>query len=309
MEHLKITYQCHENWNDFTPTQQGAFCQKCKIDVKDFTQMSNDEIKDYLEKNSNSHLCGRFGVNQIIGFNNDVKLWTKNNHQTLQAKFVFVLLVTFGLTLFSCTNQAEKYQINKLAETINKTTNSLQQPQPEVNEETTKKDTETTQIVIKNQDRNESQKQKFEAPIVDKDSTFCGGSKSFKELFDIPELESHIMGLVVYRPEIDTVLKPIKDTTEIKKSSNIDETTIDYKLFPNPTTDETNLIIDVKQEDYFLITLVDLTGNVLQEIFNGELMVGEQRFFIDLNDYSTGYYLITVQTKSINESYKILKTD
>lgn len=56
MEKLKITYQCQENWNNFTPTQQGAFCKKCQIDVKDFSNLSNSEIKRFLELNKSKHL-------------------------------------------------------------------------------------------------------------------------------------------------------------------------------------------------------------------------------------------------------------
>ena len=46
---IKIKDPCHENWNEFSPTEQGAFCEKCKIDVVDFSIKSNSEIKS-LEK-------------------------------------------------------------------------------------------------------------------------------------------------------------------------------------------------------------------------------------------------------------------
>lgn len=301
MKHLKITNQCHENWNDFTPTQQGAFCQKCKIDVKDFTQMTNNEIKDYLESNSSEHLCGRLYTHQIDGFNTDSNLWSIDATHQIQSKFIFVLLVTFGLTLFSCSTETEKYQLELISKNINLPTL--------INDkgETIQNDTLIDhKISSQKNEKSDSNKIVYEAPIIDVDASSCGGAQTPVE---IEGVVSVTMGVMIYRPPIDTVLTPIEDTTEIITSNNIDETTFDYKLFPNPTIGETNLIIDVKQDDYFLITLVDLNGNVLQEILNGELMVGEQRFFIDLNDYSSGYYLIYVQTKNINESIKILKTD
>ena len=47
---LEIKEPCHENWNEFTPTQKGAFCDKCQIDVIDFSQKSNQELKNTQTK-------------------------------------------------------------------------------------------------------------------------------------------------------------------------------------------------------------------------------------------------------------------
>jgi hypothetical protein len=52
-------------------------------------------------------------------------LWSENNQQSFQSKFVFVLLITFGLTLFSCVNETDKNNIKIISEIINQSTNQF----------------------------------------------------------------------------------------------------------------------------------------------------------------------------------------
>lgn len=105
MEKIKIIEPCHEKWSEFTPTQQGAFCKKCAIDVIDFSSKSNDEIKAILV--SNTKMCGRFTKTQLNDYNSDYTVWQNQSTSTFQSKFVFSLLLVFGLTLFSCTDTSK----------------------------------------------------------------------------------------------------------------------------------------------------------------------------------------------------------
>lgn len=62
---IKITIPepCHEKWHAMTPTQKGAFCDKCEKEVIDFTSYSNYELARKLGRGEN--LCGRFRANQL----------------------------------------------------------------------------------------------------------------------------------------------------------------------------------------------------------------------------------------------------
>jgi len=306
MSHLEITNQCHENWSDFTPTEQGAFCQKCKTDVKDFSSMSNQDIKDYLDANTNQHLCGRFRKNQIDEFNDDTFLLLNNDRQTVQLKFIFVLLITFGLTLFSCANEAEKKQIEIISEMIN-----LPVKEKFNNNKMTDK-IESTDQSKKHQQSITKNNKIYEIPKIDKDSTFCEGTidNSDEVSIDVVEIAAvHMMGAIAYQPDVEINECFVKDTIQNITQENIHSIQFDSKLFPNPTIDQSNLIINVKQDDFYVVTLMDLNGKVLDEIFQGDLVEGEQQFMINLNDYSNGYYFISIQSQNNNESLKILKTD
>lgn len=118
-----------------------------------------------------------------------------------------------------------------------------------------------------------------------------------------------MMGVVANQPDVEIIDEPTIDTIENVIQENSPSIYFDTKVFPNPAIEQSNLIIDVKQDEYYLITLMDLSGNILEEIFQGELIEGEQQFMINLNEYSNGYYLISIQSQNYNESLKILKTD
>jgi hypothetical protein len=61
--YLSIPEPCHENWDKMTPQDQGRFCMNCSKVVVDFTEMSNTQILNYVQKSSNT--CGRFLHSQI----------------------------------------------------------------------------------------------------------------------------------------------------------------------------------------------------------------------------------------------------
>ncbi|HLP64619.1 carboxypeptidase-like regulatory domain-containing protein [Flavobacterium sp.] len=60
---VTIPKPCSENWLEMTPSEQGRFCQLCQENVFDFTQSSDREIVEKLEKNQ--FLCGRFSRSQL----------------------------------------------------------------------------------------------------------------------------------------------------------------------------------------------------------------------------------------------------
>lgn len=61
---LSIPKPCHEQWDTFTPTEKGGFCASCQKEVIDFTQWSNEQIRQYVSKNA-QRLCGRFRTDQL----------------------------------------------------------------------------------------------------------------------------------------------------------------------------------------------------------------------------------------------------
>lgn len=55
----KIENPCLEDWSKMSPKQMGRHCQLCDKTVVDFTQMSPEEISNYLSKKSKERICGR----------------------------------------------------------------------------------------------------------------------------------------------------------------------------------------------------------------------------------------------------------
>ncbi len=60
---VSLPEPCHENWSKMTPNEKGRFCSVCQKNVFDFTKLSDLEIINTF--NENSDLCGRIKNSQL----------------------------------------------------------------------------------------------------------------------------------------------------------------------------------------------------------------------------------------------------
>lgn len=102
-----IPSPCHEQWENMTPNEKGAFCSKCCKTVIDFSEKSAEEITAILTSKRNKKVCGRFKTEQLSNSTAKLEipfhLLPKN--LTLSKAFAIALFVVFGTGLFSCTNE------------------------------------------------------------------------------------------------------------------------------------------------------------------------------------------------------------
>lgn len=98
-----------------TPTEKGAFCQACALEVIDFTGKTPFEIKSILQEEfaPNQRTCMRITNFQMNQINDDFFQW-KNDAESFKAIWLFSLIAVFGLTLFSCQNTVSKELVNQL---------------------------------------------------------------------------------------------------------------------------------------------------------------------------------------------------
>jgi hypothetical protein len=112
---ISIPEPCHEDWTKMTPTERGAFCQACAIDVMDFTGKTAHEIKTILrqEISADKRTCMRITNYQLDQINDDYFHW-KNDTEAFRTVWIFSLIAVFGLTLFSCQNTLSKELVNQM---------------------------------------------------------------------------------------------------------------------------------------------------------------------------------------------------
>jgi hypothetical protein len=81
-------------------------------------------------------------------------------------------------------------------------------------------------------------------------------------------------------------------------SSNEDANMIDPSLvlFPNPTEDVAYIEFDQMISDRGSISLFDLSGRQVKEVFSGAFVSGPQRFEIHSGDIPAGIYFVRIQT-------------
>lgn len=61
---IQIPEPCSENWNQMHSLPGGRFCDNCEKTVVDFSQMTDNELARFIEKNDQK-LCGRFRSDQL----------------------------------------------------------------------------------------------------------------------------------------------------------------------------------------------------------------------------------------------------
>lgn len=84
---------------------------------------------------------------------------------------------------------------------------------------------------------------------------------------------------------------------------------IDYEAtnFPNPFTSNTTLRYSLKEADNVNITLYDLQGRVVKEVFNGKQSAGMHELTIDGSEYSSGMYFANITGKGGSHAVKLVK--
>ncbi len=83
---ISLSFQCNEDWNKMTPTDQGRHCQTCNKVVTDFTSLTDTEIINYLLKNKNS--CGRFKPSQLNRTYTLYKIQKRSNWPAIAAMLI-----------------------------------------------------------------------------------------------------------------------------------------------------------------------------------------------------------------------------
>lgn len=326
---IHIPAPCHENWANFTPTEQGAFCQSCHKEVIDFSYRSNDAIEAILEQNNRAETCGRFTRSQLDNYN----IWQVNRNRQItkfQSRFIMALLLVFGLNLFSC-------QSSDTEQVIQNYQSQLEVVLPEIAAPISTTDPQTltdgpiTSNIKESTSSNEFLKgevapQNIEyeiGKIAHHDSIYDSNPQKTDNLTATSSsdtnstttepivglrCENFIMGDVieVYEPEIQPIEEPVPPTVP-KISSPIQPDLIQLTVFPNPSSAETTLALQVKKASLYHIEITNLNGQLIKTIYEGHLEVSDQQWPIDVSGLAPGQYLITTSSEQSRSTVKFTK--
>ncbi|WP_299440356.1 carboxypeptidase-like regulatory domain-containing protein [uncultured Aquimarina sp.] len=114
---LSIKTPCTENFNNFSKTEQGGFCNSCTKEVIDFSTMNSQEITTYFETHSTKNTCGRFKSNQLTTY-------TPTAPKRKNISFISGVAFAF-IALFSFT-KAQAQNIKSQANTSNNSSAKFQ---------------------------------------------------------------------------------------------------------------------------------------------------------------------------------------
>ncbi len=301
MKNVKIENACSENWNEMAPTEKGAFCQVCATNVIDFTNKSSLEIKQLLLANSGNSVCGRIKEQQLEQLNTEFELWKMNSSQSIQRAMVFSLLVVFGLTLFSCTNEKDKQAIQALQASVSHVIGTNDAAiTPIANVSQTSVTSELPQLIEINEISTcckcdfEEIKEPIQLDEVVLEEFTIQEQRMFARLGGIGYTRSYVDFL-------EQTVQPI----EYDENGLAFPTELTAKAYPNPTADFTTLELGLPEKERAEIAVYDMSGKLLQTIHDGKIERGTSSYSIDLSEYVTGMYLITIRSKKFNETVRV----
>lgn len=79
------------------------------------------------------------------------------------------------------------------------------------------------------------------------------------------------------------------------------------KAYPNPTNSFSTVELDIDRDDQFEISLYSISGQLIETIYNGELVSGRQQFEVDLSYLPDGLYFVQIMASTQHETLKIQK--
>jgi len=101
---IQIGYSCHEEWSRMEGDEKKRNCKTCQKQVFDFSNLTREEVLDFLSNRIGTQTCGRFGKAQLKRIN--LALNPPRNLNFSKS----LLAITAISSLMACTSQKELYQ-------------------------------------------------------------------------------------------------------------------------------------------------------------------------------------------------------
>lgn len=77
------------------------------------------------------------------------------------------------------------------------------------------------------------------------------------------------------------------------------------KVFPNPATNNAVVNVTLTESSDLSISIVDMTGKKIKEVYTGTNVIGAHSYNVDLTDLTTGLYLVSITSGSAHQSIKL----
>lgn len=313
MKNFSIPKPCSENWSEMTPTQKGAFCQKCALEVNDVSEMTNRQIRSLFHENLGKRTCVRMTVDQETSMNDDFIQWQLSNKANMQRAMVFSLLVVFGLSLFSCNNPQQVRELQDLqnfAASVMPITDNVDSDTSSMTKTIDATTIDDSQQIIQSVPHDYRLGQMVE---------FVPNERFTKgELIETPidpPVEQRVMmaGEPMMIPDFENFIIEEVETPvngQFAENERGNSLTFSAIAFPNPVVSTTLLEVTIPEHTKHLeITLMDLSGKVLKKVSNTKADAGSHSFEIAMQALKPAVYLVDVRYNDAHEVVRIVKVD
>ncbi|MES2134520.1 MAG: T9SS type A sorting domain-containing protein [Bacteroidota bacterium] len=287
---VRIPEPCHEDWNKMQPDAKGKFCNSCNKSVFDFSNKTDNEIRDILIEHKDQKVCGHFKKSQV---NRSLNITINLNHLprniSITKAFGIALFIVFGTLLFSCTDE-KGAKIDGI-EIVDPNAAGIMRSMPPP-------PTEIADSLIP---------LLTGEPIMELEQTYSyqnmvAGGISYQEIPvepppPPPPVEQVLGGLIaysVYTPDTvpaDSIIaddfKKIADQSQLNKSKV-------FNVYPNPGSGEFTIKYDLLKRSDVKITIFNMNGSLIKSVVNiAGQYEGQYHVPVNLNELPNGIYIVS----------------
>lgn len=276
-----------------TPTEQGAYCEKCATNTFDFRNKNAEEINLILRQHLGQHVCGQLTQEQIDAMNTEFEQWSFRSQKSFQSAFVLSLLVVFGLGLFSCQDQRQATEINAFRQATQEIVNTYNTVDPLLSDAAFGAFTDASSFIPEEQP--EEVEEVWEISYGGAIAYDVAYGDYLYERYPDPEIIEVEYEAPMWYPE--------EEEQVIEAPAPV----FSAMAFPNPTTENVTLELQVPNDARYEIALFDMSGRFHGNLYSGEISAGQFRQPVELIDLPTGMYLIVIISDGLKETVRVNK--
>jgi hypothetical protein len=310
---LTIPEPCHENWDKMTPQDKGRFCAACQKTVVDFTNMSDREIAEFFKKPPSS-VCGHFNQDQL---ERDISIarkripWIRYFFQfSLPALLISAKATAQGAVEFKGKTVCKPdsagrstilpLQANEKKILEGKVIDNHGYPVPGAS------------VMIRGTENGVATSDSGTFRIMTEPNVTLVVSSIGYNLTAVVVRDFSAKTIMLERSSAMLEGFVIVKTTSRKKKKEpipivakiIDTAFKNFKVFPNPARNNSNLKIDCSklESGEYVLSVIDMSGEVLQ---TQEIFVDEKKKVIDfyLEEAKAGTYIIHLFNRRSTASF------
>lgn len=309
MKHLQINKPCSENWDGMTPTEKGAFCQKCCKQVIDFTKQSIPEIRSILYANKGSEVCARIENTQLETLNQNFEAWRRSNQWSIQRASFYAFLFVFGLSIVSCSTSEEQSEVARLQEAAMSLINKADKNPEQLIVLDKAPTTQTEKLCV----IEEEEIKPAITILIDAERDFRQKTTEHRDSLIVPEIErcTYVtMGAIVYTERYEEHLEKVVPEEELRYDENgvLIPEEFDAMAYPNPTSGRTTLKFEVPEKTKVSFALYSAGGAHIRSLGSADYEPGTYEIPFDLSRLTPGNYFITIISPTFKKSVRVSKT-